>query len=453
MAPTSQDGVAEGLLEELASLGLVRVARGEDRTYVLTSLGQQVVDRGLTEDASAVLKDVERLRTDLLSTIAHELRTPLTVVRTSTGLLLDPAPQPTDEQRTAMLETIERNAERMQRLIGDILDLARFRSGSIRLQLRRFDATELAVRRSCPPFARWPTSVARRSRSMRRDGPGPHVFGDRPRLERALLNLVSNALKFSPDGGTGQRSASASRRRAKLSWSVIDAGPGIAADDQARLFERFFVGGRTSTRPRRASASGCRRRSRSPRRTAAPSRSRAAPGRGSTFTLVVPADGPPEPASLMRILVVDDEPDVVESVRLGFTLQWREVDVLGAGTGEAALDVVEHEHPDIVLLDIGLPGHRRVRGHPPDPGVLGRPGRDAHRPRRCDGQGQGPRARRRRLRHEAVQPPRADGPRQGRAAPSRDARADEPRRRRSGPATWRSTSRRTRRGCAACASI
>jgi len=57
----------------------------------------------------------------------------------------------------------------------------------------------------------------------------------------------------------------------------------------------------------------------------------------------------------MRILVVDDEPDVVESVRLGFTLQWREVDVLGAGTGEAALDVVEHDHPDIVLLDIGLP--------------------------------------------------------------------------------------------------
>jgi two-component system KDP operon response regulator KdpE len=58
----------------------------------------------------------------------------------------------------------------------------------------------------------------------------------------------------------------------------------------------------------------------------------------------------------MRILVVDDAPDVVESVRLGFTLQWRDVEVLGAGTGEQALDVVEHEHPDIVLLDVGLPG-------------------------------------------------------------------------------------------------
>ena len=59
---------------------------------------------------------------------------------------------------------------------------------------------------------------------------------------------------------------------------------------------------------------------------------------------------------MMRILVVDDEPDVVQSVRLGFTLQWREVDVLGANAGEAALDIVEHEHPDIVLLDVGLPG-------------------------------------------------------------------------------------------------
>jgi two-component system KDP operon response regulator KdpE len=57
----------------------------------------------------------------------------------------------------------------------------------------------------------------------------------------------------------------------------------------------------------------------------------------------------------MKILVVDDEPDVVEAVKLGLTLQWREVDVLGASTGERALDLIEHEHPDLVLLDVGLP--------------------------------------------------------------------------------------------------
>src|SRR4029079_5587928 len=57
----------------------------------------------------------------------------------------------------------------------------------------------------------------------------------------------------------------------------------------------------------------------------------------------------------MKILLIDDEPDVVESVRLGFTLQWRDVDVLGAGSGESGLDAVERDHPEIVLLDVGLP--------------------------------------------------------------------------------------------------
>ncbi len=78
----------------------------------------------------------------------------------------------------------------------------------------------------------------------------------------------------------------------------------------------------------------------------------------------------------MRILVVDDEPDVIESVRLGFELQWREVEVLGAADGETALDVVEQEHPDIVLLDIGLPDidgfevPRRIRAFSDAPVVM-----------------------------------------------------------------------------------
>ena len=57
----------------------------------------------------------------------------------------------------------------------------------------------------------------------------------------------------------------------------------------------------------------------------------------------------------MKILVIDDEPDVIESVRLGFTLQWREIDVIGATAGEPGLDVVESDRPDLVLLDVGLP--------------------------------------------------------------------------------------------------
>ena len=293
-APSLEDGIADDILAELASLGLVRVARGEDRTYVLTSLGQQLVERGLSADASDVLKDVERLRTDLLSTIAHELRTPLTVVRTSTGLLLDPTSQPSDEQRTAMLETIERNAERMQRLIGDILDLARFRSGSIRLQLRRFDAADLA---ESVASALGPLADRRGQRLVidAPDGQGPHVFGDRPRLERALVNLVSNALKFSPDDGE-VRIRIRLAPSGDVTWSVIDAGPGIAAEDQARLFERFFVGRQDQHSQAEGVGLGLPTALAIAQAHGGTIEVDSRPGQGSTFTLVVPADGPPEPA-------------------------------------------------------------------------------------------------------------------------------------------------------------
>src|SRR6188508_2433087 len=194
-------GVAEALLSELRSLGLVRVARGgATAEYVLSSLGQRTVGRGFWTDAAVPMKDLERMRTDLLSIIAHELRTPITVMRTLTGLLLDPASDPTDEQRRTMLETMERNAERMQDLIGEVLDLARYRSGTIGLQLRQFDATELAESAvsTIRPLAegRDQTVVLRLPR-----GPAPRVYGDRARLDRALLNLVANAHHFAPDGG------------------------------------------------------------------------------------------------------------------------------------------------------------------------------------------------------------------------------------------------------------
>ena len=134
------------------------------------------------------------MRTDLLSMIAHELRTPLTVIRTLAGLLLDPAsnrrPSSADDA-----ETMERNAERMQQLIEEILDLARYRTGTIRLQLRQFDPAALAESAfaTIRPLAdqRGQTMELRRAR-----GGGMRVFGDRPRLDRALLNLVANAQKL-----------------------------------------------------------------------------------------------------------------------------------------------------------------------------------------------------------------------------------------------------------------
>ena len=288
-------GIAEDLLVELDSMGLVRIARGEPaREYVLSSLGQRLVEHGTWTEAAGPMRELERMRTDLLSIIAHELRTPITVMRTLSGLLLDPASNPTAEQRRTMLETMERNAERMQHLIGEVLDLARYRAGTIGLQLRQFDATELAESAvsTIRPLAegRNQTVELRLPR-----GPAPRLFGDRPRLDRALLNLVANAQRFAPDGGRITVRLNRSRD-GMIRWSVTDDGPGISAADQEHLFERFFVGHHDPNSPQEGVGLGLPRALAIAQAHGGSIEVRSRRGRGSTFTLAVPAAGPPRAA-------------------------------------------------------------------------------------------------------------------------------------------------------------
>lgn len=288
-------GRADDLLTELESLGLLRVARREPvRAYVLTSLGSRIAEHGTWDDASVPLKDLERLRTDLLAIIAHELRTPITVMRTMTGLLLDPASHPTDEQRRTMLTTMVRNAERMQHLIGEILDLARYQSGTIQLQLQPFDASELAE--SAVATIR-PLAEARGQRIELRvpRGVGPRVVGDRPRLDRALLNLVSNAQHFAVDGGRIVVRLTAGTD-GTIRWAVTDDGPGMSQDDQAHLFERFYVGRRGPGPAPEGLGLGLSRALAIAQAHGGTIEVRSRLGHGSTFTLVVPSAGPPEAA-------------------------------------------------------------------------------------------------------------------------------------------------------------
>jgi signal transduction histidine kinase len=278
-------------LTELETLGLIRLARvSSSRRYVVTPLGRRLIDEDRGPEAMAPLKELERLRTDLLSVIAHELRTPITVMRTLTGLLLDPASEPTPEQRQQMLQTMERNAERMQHLIGEVLDLARYRSGSIRLQLRRFDAVELArsVIDTIQPLA------VQRGQEVELHAPQRgrlYVVGDRPRLDRALLNLVANAQKFAPDGGhVAVRVARSGTQKVK--WAVTDDGPGISTSDQDRLFERFFVGRSDTREGREGVGLGLPRALAIAQAHGGSIEVRSQVGQGSTFSLIVPIGGP-----------------------------------------------------------------------------------------------------------------------------------------------------------------
>ncbi len=280
------------LLDRLAGLGLARVAsaEGRPRRYVLTSLGQHTLAVSLARpsQAAARFEDLERLRTDLLATIAHELRTPLTAVRTCAGLLADPATDSAPEQRQQLVESIVRNADRMQRLVEDVLDLTRFRAGRVQLQLRRFDARVIGrdLAASMSPVAH--------ERDLRLvldlpDSP-TWVYGDHRRLEQAVLNFLSNAQKFSPPGGVINLDVES--EGSEVVWRVTDQGPGISAEDQERLFERFFVGRNDQGEPFAGTGLGLPTALAIAQAHGGRIEVRSAPHEGSSFALVVPAAGP-----------------------------------------------------------------------------------------------------------------------------------------------------------------
>ena len=286
--------VAVTLLEELTGLGLTRVVRGapDGDDFFLTPLGERLLAMSFIGRPEQVdlLAEIEQMRTDLLSTIAHELRTPLTAVRTSIGLLLDPAIEPSAEQHRALLETVDRNTTRMQRVVGDILDLARFRAGRVQLQLRRFDAIELAQSAISSVAS---IAEARGQRIELELPPEPiWVFADYRRLEQALVNLLSNAEKYSPDGAP--ITVSVSESGSDVTWTVRDVGHGIKEADKARLFERFFVARRDRSEATAGIGLGLPISLLIVQAHDGRIDVRSRPGHGSSFSIVVPVSGPRE---------------------------------------------------------------------------------------------------------------------------------------------------------------
>ncbi len=285
---------AAALLERLVALGLAYTpaSRHDDAYYVPTTLGQKYTSAALAgqSDVAARLEELEYLRTDLLATVAHELRTPLTAIRTCVGLLLDPGTSPGPTEREQLLQTIERSSDRMQRVLADLLDLARFRAGRVQLQLRRFDARQLA-RDTAAVMA---PLLKERGQTLELVLPTAPVwvYGDHRRLEQVVVNLLANAHKFSPDGGPVRLAVAEAGN--EVIWSVTDRGPGIAAEDQPRLFERFFTAAGRAGSSRVGMGLGLPIAMAIALAHGGTITVETAVGQGSTFSLRVPAQGPPE---------------------------------------------------------------------------------------------------------------------------------------------------------------
>jgi PAS domain S-box-containing protein len=181
------------------------------------------------------LREFDRLKDEFISLVSHELRTPLTSIRGYLELLLEGGAGELTEDQNRFLMVVDRNSKRLMHLVGDLLFLAQVEAGKLALDLVEVDLDDVVAEsvEAAKPIADDRGITLRASLD-----PTPSMVGDRGRLGQVLDNLVSNALKFTAAGGSVDVRVSSAAGEALI--EVVDTGIGIAEDEQAQLFDRFF---------------------------------------------------------------------------------------------------------------------------------------------------------------------------------------------------------------------
>jgi signal transduction histidine kinase len=191
---------------------------------------------GELENRDAALRTSDGLRRQMMADVSHELKTPLTAMRGYIETLRMPEVALDADRRDRYFETIDRETRRLERIVKDLLDLARYEHGAVVLQRRLFDIERLfqnvAERHEREAHAK---SVSIR---IHVDPLADQLVADPDRIEQAIENLVGNALRYTPEGGTITLRATQAEGAATL--SVSDTGRGIAAEHLWHVFDRFY---------------------------------------------------------------------------------------------------------------------------------------------------------------------------------------------------------------------
>ena len=181
------------------------------------------------------LRELDRLKDEFIALVSHELRTPLTSIHGYLELVLDGGAGELGPEQQQFLSVVERNTKRLMQLVGDLLFMAQVEAGKLALDLEEVDLKEVLA--ECLEAAK-PVADDRQVHLISDLAETPSMLGDRSRLAQVLDNLISNALKFTP--ASGRVSIRVSRTGRDAVVEVADTGVGIPADEQDRLFERFF---------------------------------------------------------------------------------------------------------------------------------------------------------------------------------------------------------------------
>jgi signal transduction histidine kinase len=262
--------------------GTAQVARG-DLAVALPRGGAAEIDALAAAFNEMVRQLRERNATarDFLMRITHDLRTPLTAIRGHAAALADGIVP--EELRERSLAAIASEAERLEALVADLLDLARLQAHRIRLDLAEVAAGEILE----PAVEAFSVEAARRGIAYeRRLDPLPPVLTDAARVRQIVANLIDNALRWTPSGGTVRVEARA-RPGGGLTVTVVDTGPGIADEEREAIFEPFWS--QTTPDGRQGTGLGLAISRQLARTLGGDLRVESRPGAGCRFTLELPA--------------------------------------------------------------------------------------------------------------------------------------------------------------------
>ncbi|KQW51341.1 MULTISPECIES: ATP-binding protein [unclassified Roseateles] len=320
----------------------------------LSGISFDMTERKRMEES---LRDADRRKDEFLAMLAHELRNPLAPIRNAAELMLRTTAPGATERRA--VEIINRQVKQMTRMVDDLLDVSRITHGRIELE---HTPVALAAIVASAVEAVAPAMQERRHRLKVVEGPPLTVRGDAARLQQCLVNLLSNAAKYTDPGG--DIAVELAREGDEAVLQVRDSGAGIAADMLPVVFDLFVQSSRTLDRAqgglgiglsvvrRLVEMHGGRVSARSP-----------GVGKGASFEIRLPlsmqlawAELPPQPAAHppRRVLLIDDNVDAAESLAMMLRADGHEV-----RTGFSAPDALAMAKdwlPDVALLDIGLPG-------------------------------------------------------------------------------------------------
>ncbi|HZE61407.1 MAG TPA: ATP-binding protein [Burkholderiales bacterium] len=304
--------------------------------------------------ARAIAEEANRAKDEFLAMLGHELRNPLGAIANAAQLL----GAPDEESRVHARAVIGRQVQHLARMTDDLLDAARAMTGKIVLQRQPLDLAEAAARALATLRAAGRSGQRRLAQQLE----PVWIDADPTRIEQVFGNLLGNALKFTPEGGTITVSVAKDGDDAVL--RVTDTGIGMPPELTARVFEPFVQGERPLDRSYGGLGIGLtlvRRLAELHGGSAAAASE--GPGRGSVFTVRLPAVRAPQmarqrvgakPSTPARdVLVVEDNDDARETLKRMLELDGHRVRV--AADGVSGLEAVRAAPPEIALIDIGLP--------------------------------------------------------------------------------------------------